>query len=156
MLEYLLEAFGGVKHGSGQFLAIQMEQAFYKNDLDSVFRILQGLFKSVPYHLFNHQPESFYHAVLHILFSYMGIRINSEVCTSDGRADAIVETDRHVYILEFKLDQTPDSALHQIRTKKYYQSFWNQSKPVIGVGVCFSKISRTIESWKAEAIPAVR
>jgi hypothetical protein len=34
----------------------------------------------------------------------MGLRVHSEVCTSDGRADAVVETDSTVYVLEFKLE----------------------------------------------------
>jgi hypothetical protein len=33
----------------------------------------------------------------------------------------MVETDNHVFILEFKIDKSPELALKQIQEKKYYQ-----------------------------------
>ena len=41
--------------------------------------------------------EKFFHAAIHLLFSYLVVRIHSEVCTSDGRIDSLVETDTHIY-----------------------------------------------------------
>ncbi len=152
MLAYLLEAFGGVPKGSGLVMAVQLEQAFMAHDLAKVVRILQGMFKGLPYPLYEKHPESFYHAAVHLLFSYMGLRVQSEVCTSDGRADAVVETAERVYILEFKLDQSADAALAQIRQKQYYQAYWNVGKPVTGVGINFSSATKNIEDWKAEEI----
>jgi hypothetical protein len=69
---------------------------------------------------------------------------------SDGRIDSLVETDTHVYILEYKLDQSAQVALDQIKLKKYYQAYWNKGKKVIGVGVNFSSASRNIETWVVE------
>lgn len=86
----------------------------------------------------------------------MGLRIHSEVCTAEGRADAVVETAQRVYILEFKLDQSASAALEQIRQKRYYQSFWNLGKPVVGVGVNFSSKTKNIVDWKAEEIDGER
>lgn len=150
MLAYLLEAFGGVRKGSGLSMAIQLEQAFFANDPERVIRILQTLFKGLPYQLYEKAPERFYHASIHLLFSYMGLRVQSEVCTSDGRADCVVETDTRVYILEFKLDESAQAALEQIRQKKYYQAWWLKGKPMTGIGVNFSSQTRNIEEWKAE------
>jgi ATP-dependent exoDNAse (exonuclease V) beta subunit len=36
----------------------------------------------------------------------MGMRVRSEVCTSDGRVDSLVETPDSIYLLDFKLDKT--------------------------------------------------
>lgn len=152
MLAYLLEAFGGVKKGAGLAMAVQLEQAFMQNDVERVIRILQTLFSSLPYQLYEKYPEKFYHAAIHLLFAYMGLRVQSEVCTSDGRADCVVETDDRIYILEFKLDQTAEAALIQIRQKKYYQAWWQKGKPVVGLGINFSSQTKNIESWKMEAV----
>ncbi len=149
MLAYLLEAFGGVRKGSGLAMAVQLEQAFFANDLEKVIRILQTLFKGLPYQLYEKAPERFYHAAIHLLFTYMGLRVQSEVTTSDGRADCVVETDKHIYILEFKLDESARAALEQIRQKKYYQAWWLKGKPVKGLGVNFSSQTRNIEDWVA-------
>jgi hypothetical protein len=150
MLAYLLEAFGGVSKGAGISTAIRMEQAFLAGDLDAVMRALQAIFAHVPYFLYEKYPEKFFHAAIHLLFTYMGIRIHSEVCTAEGRADSMVETPTHVYLLEYKLDQSPEAALEQIKQKKYYRAAWSLGKPVVGVGVNFSSKTKNIESWVAE------
>jgi hypothetical protein len=150
MLAYLLEAFGGVSKGAGISTAIRMEQAFLAGDLDAVMRALQAIFANLPYFLYEKYPEKFFHAAIHLLFTYMGIRIHSEVCTAEGRADSMVETPTHVYLLEYKLDQSPEAALQQIKQKKYYRAAWSLGKPVVGVGVNFSSKTKNIEGWVAE------
>jgi hypothetical protein len=156
MLAYLLEAFGGVPKGSGLVIALRLEKAFENDDLEQVVHILRGMFSGVPFQLYEKTPERFYHAALHLLFSYMGLRVHSEVCTAEGRADAVVETSKRVYVLEFKLDQSAEAALEQIRRKRYHQAFWNLGKPVVGVGVNFSSQTKNIEDWTAEEMGGVR
>jgi hypothetical protein len=150
MVAYLMEAFGGVSKGTGISMAIQMEKAFIADDLDTVMRTLQTIFADIPHHLYEKHPEKFFHAAIHLLFTYMGIRIRSEVCTADGRVDSMVETPTRVYILEYKLDQSPEAALEQIKQKKYYRAAWALGKPVVGVGVNFSSQTKNVEGWAAE------
>ena len=152
MLAYLFEAFGGVSKGTGVSMAIKLERAFIADDLEQVFRILQEMFAHVPYFLHERYPEKFFHAAIHLLFTYMGIRAHSEVCTSEGRADSMVETDTHIYILEYKLDKSPQEALEQIRRKRYYRAAWERGKPVVGIGVQFSSQTKNIEAWEAEGM----
>ncbi len=150
MLAYLFEAFGGVSKGTGVSMAIRLERAFLQDDLEQVFRILQEIFAHIPYFLHEKYPEKFFHAAIHLLFSYMGIRARSEVCTADGRADSLVETDSRVYILEYKLDKSPQEALAQIRRKRYHRAAWESGKQVVGIGVQFSSQTKNIEAWEAE------
>ena len=107
----------------------------------------------MPYFLHEKYPEKFFHAVIHLLFTYMGIRVHSEVCTSDGRVDSMVETDTHIYILEYKLDKSPQEALEQIRKKRYYRAAWEHGKPVTAIGVQFSSQTKNIEDWAVETLP---
>ena len=64
----------------------------------------------------------------------------------------MVETDTRVYILEFKLDKSPQEALSQIRQKRYYRSTWEHGKPVSAIGVQFSSRTKNIEAWEVEVI----
>jgi len=152
MLEILIEAFVGVDAELSTSLIIRIRNAFRANDLELVIRILQGVFKGLPYFLHEKYPEKFFHAAIHLLFSYLGIRIQSEVCISDGRIDSLVETDTRVYILEYKLDESAQVALDQIKHKKYYQAYWEKGKKVIGLGVNFSSETKNIEEWVAEEL----
>jgi PD-(D/E)XK nuclease superfamily len=52
----------------------------------------------------------FYHALVHLLFRYLGLFIDSEVQTSDGRMDAVVQTADRVFIVEFKLRDSAAAA----------------------------------------------
>jgi len=152
MTAYLLEAFGGLRKGQAKPLVFQIEKMLNAGELDKVISTLQGMFKSLPYFLHEHYPEKFYHAAIHLIFTYMGMLVYSEVCTNDGRVDAMVETTDRVYIFEFKLDESAEAALAQIHKKQYYQAFWHKGKPVIGVGVNFTSESKNINDWKAEAM----
>jgi len=152
MLEHLIEGFTGVHVERSASLVIRLRNAFIANDIEQAMNILQSVFAGIPYSLYEKHPERFFHAAIHLLFTYMGIRIHSEVCTADGRVDSMVETPTHVYILEYKLDKTPQTALEQIRRKKYYRSAWETGKPVVGVGVNFSSATKNIEGWTAETL----
>jgi ATP-dependent exoDNAse (exonuclease V) beta subunit len=133
-------------------LIIKIRKAFQANDLERVIQILQEVFKKVPFFLHERYPENFFHAAIHLLFSYLGVRIHSEVCTSDGHIDSLVETDTHIYILEYKLNRSAKAALEQIKQKRYYQAYWNVGKPVVGVGVNFSSKTKNIQGWVAEVV----
>jgi ATP-dependent exoDNAse (exonuclease V) beta subunit len=149
MLENLIEGFVGVNTERSASLVISLRKAFFADDLEQVFRILNQVFANIPYQLYDKHPEKFYHAAIHLLFTYMGLRAHSEVCTSDGRVDSMVETPTRFYILEFKLDRSAEEALEQIMQKKYYRSAWESGKPVTCVGVNFSSETRNIEGWIA-------
>jgi Holliday junction resolvase-like predicted endonuclease len=47
--------------------------------------------------------------------------IEAEARTSIGRIDAVAQTEKYVYIFEFKLNRSADEALKQIHDKEYYQ-----------------------------------
>ena len=154
MKAYLLESYSGLHHGDGLPLVFKLETFFRQQQVDKVMQTLQSVFKSIPYQLQESYPEKFFHAAIHLLFTYMGLSVHSEVCTSDGRLDALVETDTHIYILEFKLDESAEVALAQIRRKEYYQAFWNKGKAVVGIGVNFSSATKNVEEWKVEVMEA--
>jgi PD-(D/E)XK nuclease superfamily len=64
------------------------------------------------------KTEHFYHALVHLHFRYLGFNMDSEVHTSDGRMDAVVQTASHVFIIEFKMNVPAQVALDQIMEKK--------------------------------------
>jgi hypothetical protein len=77
-----------------------------------------------------------------------GLSCRSEVCTSDGRLDALVETDKNVYCFEFKVDKTAEIALAQIEKKGYLQQWEGCGKKLFKVGVNFDSKKRNIGDWE--------
>ncbi len=155
MKENLFEAFLNMRDGQAVPVVYKLETLLEKRQVDQVIKQLQGLFKTVPFQLHEQYPEKFFHAVVHLLFSYMGLTVKSEVCTSDGRIDAVVETPSWIYMIEFKLDESVEAALAQIHKKEYYQAYWLKDKPILGLGINFSSESKNISDWKLEEMPSI-
>ena len=68
-----------------------------------------------------------------------------------GRPDAVLRTEKGVYVFEFKYAQSADAALAQCRDRNYAARFVGESRPVYYVGVNYDPKSRTIDDVKAEA-----
>jgi hypothetical protein len=102
-------------------------------------------FEKIPYPLWQKENEHFYHAIVHLLFSLMGIYIQSEVHTKDGRADAIINIEEGIFCLEFKLDKSANEAIEQVREKGYLNAYLNNSKPCYIIGINFSSEKKAIE-----------
>jgi hypothetical protein len=155
--QYLFQAFSGVETGRAVPFYFKIRDAFEANDLDRVFELLEILYASIPHALYANLPhntftslshrEAFYHATLHLIFDYIGLMVRSEEQTAIGRLDTIVETPTHVYLLEFKLDKSPEEAIAQIMKRGYYRKFLHRGLTVVAVGVNFSNETKNLTGW---------
>jgi hypothetical protein len=127
-----------------------LQNAFKNNDLAQVKDIINTLFSDLPYNLHEidkRKSERFFHGLIHLLFKYLGIFIESEVRTYKGRADSIVQTDTHVYIFEFKADKTAEEALDQLIKNGYANKYKTSGKEIINIAVNFNSKEREIDGW---------
>jgi hypothetical protein len=152
---FLMDGMGHTIGGSG--VTVQhLKRAFMTNDLKKAEDILTSLFSGLAFDVYTHQTqqqvEGFYHGLIHILFKCLGIYMQSEVHTSRGRADSIVETPTHIYFLEFKINSDAITAFNQIITKKYAASYTADSRIKIGIGVNFNSPTKELDSWYAEIL----
>ena len=81
----------------------------------------------------------------------LGLYIEAESATNDGRIDAVVQTDNAIFIFEFKLDDDP-TALEQIRAKEYYKKFLLDKREIYIVGVNFDSEKGNLIHWQDEKI----
>lgn len=135
-------------------LAIRFKRALIDNDIDSALNILKGFFASIPYPEFGKgamdtidKKEAYFKRLFYVVFSFMNVQIYTEVMNSEGRTDAIMYLGDTVYVLEAKLDSTPEEALSQIKEKGYATRFGGSGKKTICVGLNFSSKTRTLENW---------
>lgn len=78
--------------------------------------------------------------------------ISVETSTNRGRIDATIETDRYVYLFEFKLHDTAESALAQIHERKYYERYLASGKTIQLIAVAFNLSTRNIGSHLVETL----
>lgn len=133
-------------------------KSFKNNDLPRVHLIINSIFADLPYPLYEptqkgnktkeiELSERFFHGVIHLVFKYLGIFIDSEVVTSFGRADSVVKTDTHIYVFEFKYNRSGKAAFDQIIKNNYGDKYRATGKTIVGIGVNFSHINRKINGW---------
>ncbi|MEY4935240.1 MAG: hypothetical protein RIS64_1599 [Bacteroidota bacterium] len=122
-----------------------LKYAFESNRLPRVQVIINSYLEELPEEVFRHTSEGLYHGLIHIIFKYLRMFIRSEVHSSRGRADAVVQTDTHVFIFKFKFKESADEALQQIHQNGYANPYRASEKIIIGIGVNFSDEKRTIE-----------
>ncbi len=92
--------------------------------------------------------ELYFQNTMSVMFTMMGLYVKTEYRTSDGRIDIVIQTDRFIYIIELKRDQSPDIALQQIERKGYDKPFLASGKRIVKLGINFSSETRTIDGWK--------
>jgi hypothetical protein len=124
-----------------------LNQAFLHRNLPKVQTILNSILADLPYETYQNQSEGLYHGLIHLIFSYLGMFVNSEVHSSQGRADAVVETLTDVYIFEFKFNKTAQEALKQIYENQYANKYQESDKVITGIGVNFNAAKRGIDEW---------
>jgi hypothetical protein len=149
-LEILSNSYIQSNSQQGVILALQIRTALQNADIDKVHQIFDTLFKSIPYELWQKENEHFYHAIIHLTFKLLGIYVDSQVQTSDGRMDALVRIEKYVYCFEFKLDESAEKALQQIETKGYLTPYLLENKTCIAIGVNFSREEKKVKEllWK--------
>ena len=129
-----------------------LNQALLTNDLSKAKTIINALLASLPYETYKNQSEGFYHGLLHLIFSYIGMFIESEPHLSNGRADVVVQTPQYIYIFEFKFNHTAEEALDQIKNNHYADKYRATEKPIFGIGVNFNESQRQIDGWLVETL----
>ena len=132
--------------------ALDLVYAFNNNDLQHVQKILISLFSQLPYDTYSNQQEGFYHGLLHLVFNLMGLYIQSEVHTSNGRADCIIHTPQNIYILEFKYNLSSKAAMEQIKDRKYFNPYLASEKNIILIGANFDGEKREFDAWMIEQL----
>ncbi len=120
-------------------------QALKSKDTQGLQNAINQAYSHIPYPLWQKENEHFYHAIIHLLFSLLGVYIHSEVHTKDGRADAIINIDEGVFCLEFKLDKTAQEAVQQVKDKGYLDAYRHLGKPCYIIGINFSSKDKAVQ-----------
>jgi Predicted AAA-ATPase/PD-(D/E)XK nuclease superfamily len=150
MSNYILAELLHTTYGATAIPVLQIKDAFAQNNVEKVVKIINSILKDVPNQLLKGKKEDFYHALVHVHFRYLGLLMDSEVNTSDGRMDAVVRTPTHIYILEFKLNESAENAIQQIIDKDYPAKYAVAGKEIQMVGINFNSRKKGIGSWKME------
>lgn len=161
-LENLMEEYTHKSISNVGNTIILLEDALLENDLKSFITAFQVIFADISNRLLiqyiqNSTPlqlwEAYYHSVVYITLNLVATSslIEAEVQTNIGFTDLVAQTPDYIYVMEFKIG-TAQSAIDQIRQKKYYQKYQQSGKQIILVGIGFDANERNIKDWLVEVL----
>jgi hypothetical protein len=116
---------------------------------DEFIKIFNSFMAGIPYDL-HIKLERYYQTIFFVIFRMIGVYIQAEARTFDGRIDAFAAYGDNAYIFEFKLDSTAEIALEQIKTKEYFKQFENSDKKITLIGANFDSKTGKITDYKIE------
>ena len=148
-IRFLLPFYANVNKVESPFEIQKFVREVESGDYNSFFRRLQSFFADTTYEVIRDQ-ELHYENVLFIVFKLVGFYVNVEYHTNEGRIDLVLQTDKFIYIMEFKLNGTAEDALQQINDKHYALPFEMDGRKLFKIGVNFSAETRNIEKWIVE------
>jgi hypothetical protein len=120
-------------------------------DYAEFFSILERLLALIPYDLYIKQEKHF-HSLFYLIIKLAGIKISAEVHTQKGRLDAALEMKNKIIIFEFKLNETAEIALNQIKEKAYFKFYQDRKLPIYLVGINFNGEQRAMNEWLVERL----
>lgn len=126
---------------------LKLTQALYTNQLELFFEILKSYLAGLPYDIQIPQ-EKYFQSLIFLICRLISEKVLAEVRSNKGRVDMLLETQTHIYIFEFKLNDSASSALKQIIKNKYSEPYINSGKKITQIGVDFSIQDRNIKDWK--------
>ena len=144
VVRFLLPFYANVNKVESPFEIQKFVREVRSGDYDSFFRRLQSFFADTTYEVIREQ-ELHYENVLFIVFKLVGFYTQVEYHTSKGRIDLVLQTDKFIYVIEFKLDGTAEEALQQINDKHYALPFASDRRKLFKIEVNFSAETRNIE-----------
>ena len=130
---------------------VQLQEALYSNNTGEMHRLLYSHLAAIPYAHRSNMEEN-YQNVIYSIFRLLGADIHNEVHVNKGRIDTVIVNHDHIYLFEFKINQSADTALAQIKENGYAAPYLTAGKPITMIGINFSKKKRNIVEWKEEVV----
>ncbi len=148
---YLAGYCSGMQSAQVRDSVYRLADAVTAGDVDDFMETMKVFFAKVPYdvHL---KDENSFRLLFFSIFMLLGISITAESRTNQGRIDAVATNEDYVFVFEFKLDKSRETALEQIKERDYYRRYMNSGKKIVLVGVNFDMEQGQIQDWTSKAV----
>ena len=129
------------------FSVVQFVKDVDHGNADGFMKRLEALFANGDYQVIGDE-EIYFQNTLYTFFKMLGLYVEVERHTTDGRMDILMQTKDYIYIIELKVNKTADEALQQIEDKGYAKPFETDPRKLFKIGINFNSERRLIDDWK--------
>jgi hypothetical protein len=123
-----------------------LHESLQKYLLDQFIQKLKEFYVQIP-NTIHIKQEKYFQTIFYTILKLIGVQIEVEVSTNIGRIDAVIKTEKYLYIIEFKLEKSATVALEQIESKKYAEPYFSDKRPITLIGITFSEKERNISDY---------
>ena len=145
----LLPLYANKKAARSSTLLNHLITALVEGKPEDVMRELLALLADLPYEQ-GKPPEAYFRNLLFIIFRLVGFYCEVEHPLAGGRSDMVIKTDKYIYLLELKTDQTAAAALAQIEEKGYAAPYATDARTLFKIGLNFSTKAKQIDEWQVD------
>jgi hypothetical protein len=155
----LLGAWIGSEKREGEH-RMALFRALRENDFDRIHKIFFSLYAGIPNDWYRKNNidrfEGYYASVFYASFAALGLEIIPEDVTNQGKLDMAVKFNGQVYLFEFKVveegkkEEGKNTALAQIKEKRYAEKYRTLKQPVHLIGIEFSRKERNVLDFQWE------
>ncbi|MBU0702029.1 ATP-binding protein [bacterium] len=145
--------------GMHQRARIEIYESIERMELESLRDAFFRLFAAIPYEWYMKNEldkyEGYYASIFYAVFASLGYDLRVEESTNRGRIDMAIKTDKTIIMFEFKVvegESGQNTALEQIKSKRYYEKYSGLNRDVYLVGIEFSKEERNIVKFDWEMV----
>ncbi len=146
-VRFLLPFYSNARLESTLFSVSRFVGEVRKGQPDAFMTRLSSMMADTDYRIVG-DSELYFQNFLFLFFRLLGLYVEVEHTTSDGRTDMVVRTSDYIYLFEFKLDRSADEALAQIEDRGYARPYAADPRRLFKIGVNFSTRKRCVEEWK--------
>ena len=146
-MNFLLPLYTNSKENPSRFNIFKFVKEVESGQPEAFMNRLSAMMADTDYRIVG-DSELYFQNFLFTFFRLLGLYVEVERATSNGRMDMIVKTSDYIYIMEFKLDKTADIALQQIEEKGYARPFISDERQLYKIGINFSSTKRCVDDWK--------
>ncbi|MDE6577065.1 MAG: ATP-binding protein [Muribaculaceae bacterium] len=138
--------------GNNCFSTVKFLDELYDGKPDAFMKRLKALFADTESQSESNK-EIHFQNMMAISCKMLGLTVHTEIRSSAGRCDMIIETLRYIYIFEFKVDGSAEEALAQIIKKDYAGRYGIDCRQIFLIGANFSTTTRTLTTpWLIESL----
>lgn len=155
----LLPEYSNISFTNTSFNVVQFTKDLRAGKVDEFMQRLKSIMASLPYDTVKKDTdksialrEHNFQVCIYLVFALMGQFVEVETPSSAGRTDCLVKTEKAIYIFEFKLKESAEDALKQIKEKNYAERYKADNKKIVLIGVSFNAENNTVSEWLSETV----
>ena len=155
----LLPEYSNISFTNTSFNVVQFTKDLRAGKIDEFMQRLKSIMASLPYDTVKKDTdksialrEHNFQVCIYLVFALMGQFVEVETPSSAGRTDCLVKTEKAIYIFEFKLKESAEDALKQIKEKNYAERYKADNKKIVLIGVSFNAENNTVSEWLSETV----